>query len=241
MKGQKSHNVQNEYSIFSLRITHIFFTVLAIMLLLPASYIYAQRTFNLFGTDVSIGVRAGGTYSHITKSNHSDGKLGWLIGADLEIPVDKVSEDFFIQPSLLFLSKGDKCSTSGDVGDGDVATVETTENAIFMEIPVMAGYRLNIADNFNLTFNAGPYFAFGLGGKSELGMDATLWGSPIGGGYEINTFDSIKRFDFGIGLGAGLEILQSWSVNLNYDFGLIPVIDGGGKHRAFMFSVGYKF
>ena len=55
--------------------------------------------------------------------------------------------------------KGDKCSKSSNVGDGDVATVETTENAIFLEIPVMAGYRLNIAENFNLTFNAGPYFA----------------------------------------------------------------------------------
>ena len=151
---------------------HMLFPMLTVIMLLSASHICAQRNFSLFGKDVSVGVCAGITYSEISKSNYSDGKIGWLIGADLEIPVEKVSENFFIQPSLLFLSKGDKCSKSSNVGDGDVATVETTENAIFLEIPVMAGYRLNIAENFNLTFNAGPYFAFGLGGKSKLGMDS---------------------------------------------------------------------
>lgn len=220
---------------------HMLFPMLTVIMLLSASHICAQRNFSLSGKDVSVGVRAGITYSEISKSNYSDGKIGWLIGADLEIPVEKVSENFFIQPSLLFLSKGDKCSKSSNVGDGDVATVETTENAIFLEIPVMAGYRLNIAENFNLTFNAGPYFAFGLGGKSKLGMDSGLWGSSIGGGYEINTFDSMKRFDFGIGLGIGFEILQSWSIGMNYDLGFVPVVDGGGKHRALLLSVGYKF
>ena len=63
----------------------------------------------------------------------------------------------------------------------------------------------------------------------------------IGGGYEINTFDSMKRFDFGIGLGIGFEILQSWNIGMNYDLGFVPVVDGGGKHRALLLSVGYKF
>lgn len=106
---------------------HMLFPMLTVIMLLSASHICAQRNFSLFGKDVSVGVRAGITYSEISKSNYSDGKIGWLIGADLEIPVEKVSENFFIQPSLLFLSKGDKCSKSSNVGDGDVATVETTE------------------------------------------------------------------------------------------------------------------
>jgi hypothetical protein len=80
-----------------------------------------------------------------------------------------------------------------------------------------------------------------MGGKSKLGMDSGLWGSSIGGGYEINTFDSMKRFDFGIGLGIGFEILQSWNIGMNYDLGFVPVVDGGGKHRALLLSVGYKF
>lgn len=51
----------------------------------------------------------------------------------------------------------------------------------------------------------------------------------------------MKRFDFGIGLGIGIEILQSWSIGMNYDLGFVPVVDGGGKHRALLLSVGYKF
>ena len=85
---------------------HMLFPMLTVIMLLSASHICAQRNFSLFGKDVSVGVRAGITYSEISKSNYSDGKIGWLIGADLEIPVEKVSENFFIQPSLLFLSKG---------------------------------------------------------------------------------------------------------------------------------------
>lgn len=84
---------------------HMLFPMLTVIMLLSASHICAQRNFSLFGKDVSVGVRAGITYSEISKSNYSDGKIGWLIGADLEIPVEKVSENFFIQPSLLFLSK----------------------------------------------------------------------------------------------------------------------------------------
>ena len=72
------------------------FPMLTVIMLLSASHICAQRNFSLFGKDVSVGVRAGITYSEISKSNYSDGKIGWLIGADLEIPVEKVSENFFM-------------------------------------------------------------------------------------------------------------------------------------------------
>lgn len=74
---------------------HMLFPMLTVIMLLSASHICAQRNFSLFGKDVSVGVRAGITYSEISKSNYSDGKIGWLIGADLEIPVEKV-------PKLLY-------------------------------------------------------------------------------------------------------------------------------------------
>ena len=76
---------------------HMLFPMLTVIMLLSASHICAQRNFSLFGKGVSVGVRAGITYSEISKSNYSDGKIGWLIGADLEIPVEKVSENFFIR------------------------------------------------------------------------------------------------------------------------------------------------
>lgn len=78
---------------------HMLFPMLTVIMLLSASHICAQRNFSLFGKDVSVGVRAGITYSEISKSNYSDGKIGWLIGADLEIPVEKVSEKL-LYPTL---------------------------------------------------------------------------------------------------------------------------------------------
>lgn len=34
----------------------------------------------------------------------------------------------------------------------------------------------------------------------------------------------MKRSDFGIGLGIGFEILQSWSIGMNYDLGFVLVV-----------------
>ena len=62
-----------------------------------------------------------------------------------------------------------------------------------------------------------------------------------GSRYEEEIRIAGKRFDFGIGLGIGFEILQSWNIGMNYDLGFVPVVDGGGKHRALLLSVGYKF
>ena len=58
---------------------HMLFPMLTVIMLLSTSHICAQRNFSLFGKDVSVGVRAGITYSEISKSNYSDGKIGWLI------------------------------------------------------------------------------------------------------------------------------------------------------------------
>ena len=48
---------------------HMLFPMLTVIMLLSASHICAQRNFSLFGKDVSVGVRAGITYSEISKSN----------------------------------------------------------------------------------------------------------------------------------------------------------------------------
>lgn len=85
---------------------HMLFPMLTVIMLLSASHICAQRNFSLFGKDVSVGVRAGITYSEISKSNYSDGKIGWLIGADLEIPVEKVPKTSLSNPLFCSFPKG---------------------------------------------------------------------------------------------------------------------------------------
>ena len=50
--------------------------------------------------------------------------------------------------------------------------------------------------------------------------------------------DGFKRFDFGLGLKAGVEFNKKYQVALSYDFGLIDVQkDLGMKNRNLMISV----
>lgn len=204
--------------------------------------LYAQKTFSFLGKDLRYGIRGGMTVSSFTGNEHSVGKLGWLIGADFEIPIEKVSENFFIQPSLLIISKGDESTTGTvDIGGGDTGETTVTENAIYLEIPITAAYRLNLK-KVSFVFNAGPYLAFGLGGKSKLETNATIFGSEIGGGYEANTFDNIKRFDCGLAAGIRIEFLKHWSYGVQYDFGFINLAEyGDTKNSAMLVSIGYRF
>ena len=67
---------------------HMLFPMLTVIMLLSASHICAQRNFSLFGKDVSVGVRAGITYSEISKSNYSDGKIAYSGGYPFSISGD---------------------------------------------------------------------------------------------------------------------------------------------------------
>lgn len=43
---------------------------------------------------------------------------------------------------------------------------EVTMNAVYLELPVMAAARIKVADNTNIVISAGPYLAYGVGGKN---------------------------------------------------------------------------
>ena len=74
-----------------------------------------------------------------------------------------------------------------------------------------------------------------------------------GGGITLNPYyldipvhmfgdGGFKRFDFGLGLRAGLEFNQKVPVSIGYDFGVLDVADDvSAKTRNLTISVGYKF
>ena len=109
-------------------------------------------------------------------------------------------------------------------------------NAMYLELPVMAAARFNVADNTNLVVNAGPYFACGIAGKTkfDLGNDTER---------KVDTFgdDALKRFDAGLGVGVALEFGRIIA-GLDGQFGLVDVQKlGNPKNMNFSIVVGYKF
>lgn len=114
---------------------------------------------------------------------------------------------------------------------------------IYLDIPILAAYKFNISDNTKFVINAGPYLAFGLGGKYNYdeGEDPKIFKD-----YEDEK--GWKRFDLGIQYGIGLEIGDHYLVNLTGQNGFISPVDypdgyDGDKPKNMTFSigVGYRF
>lgn len=71
-----------------------------------------------------------------------------------------LSEAFYIQPGLYFTTRG------GKYGEGDEdGKYEEKWNLSYLQLPILASYRIPLNDNMKLHINAGPYLACGLGGK----------------------------------------------------------------------------
>lgn len=172
---------------------------------------------------LSFGVKAGLNLSTISKTDDSKMKIGYKVGPMAEFGLGNMA----VQGALLLSSKGVK----SDYGDEDV-----TVNANYLELPITFVYKYPLAFDTNLYANAGPYFAYGIFGKT--GTDD----------YDVDTFgdddDSfgMKKFDMGLTFGIGMEVTK-FNFGLNYDLGLTKVADydDAGKNGNFWISVGYKF
>ena len=83
-------------------------------------------------------------------------------------------------------------------------------------------------------------------GKAKLKVDGDIADiAELGGNSmseDIFGDDGLKRFDFGLGLKAGVEFSKKYQVAISYDFGLVEVIkEVGMKNRNLMISLGYMF
>lgn len=202
-----------------MRITKIYF-VLFIGLITSMS-MFAQLP-------VSLGVKAGMNLSEIQKFN-DDVKVGFNVGVTAELGL----------PSNFYLMSGLELTTKGTKGkniivDASGFMAKATYNAMYLQLPIHAGYKLDIAPGIKLVFRAGPYLAYGIGGKVKWDIK----------NIEDEDFfnDNTNRFDFGIGGAVGVEFINKISVSLGADQGLTKVFkETKTKNRAAYISVGYKF
>lgn len=161
--------------------------------------------------------KLGMNISNYTGDLDLNAKVGFKLGGGFEYAFDDM---WSLQPSLYFTGKGAK---------KDALTV----NAYYLELPVMAAARFNVADNTNLVVNAGPYFAYGVAGKMKAGGESVKTFSSDGGDF--------KHFDAGLGVGVSLEFGQIVT-GLEGQFGLVDVQKfGNPKNMNFAIVLGYKF
>ena len=166
----------------------------------------------------SFGLKAGLNLSTITNTENTKMQFGYKAGPSVEYAFEP---NMAVQSGLFLSSQRMKAKKTN---------FKTEAN--YLQLPVCFAYKIPIASNAKMYLNAGPYFAYGLFGKSDFGFDRKE--DTFGG-------DNLENFDMGATFGAGAEVFK-FNLGLNYDFGITEVWkDSKSRNSNFWFSVGYKF
>lgn len=186
-------------------------------------------------TPISFGVKAGANLANFGGKDVSgtDAKIGFNVGLTADI---NVAPSLYVLTGLELTTKGAKADGAVDE-DGEKADV--TFNPMYLQLPIHLGYKLEVAPGTNIVFRAGPYLAYGVGGKFKAKSEGVEGSIDFFGDGE-NQFGG-KRFDFGLGGGVGAEF-GPIGVTLGYDFGMAKVLkDAKTYNRNAYLSVGYRF
>jgi hypothetical protein len=195
----------------------------------------------------TFGVRAGVNFTNVNGEDVSGHdldynlKTGFHLGVNAEIPV---ASDFYVQPGLIFSTKGYKEDISGSNDD-------LKFNVSYLEIPINFLYKPTLGAG-KLLLGFGPYIGIGIGGKAKVGSkDAgdIKFKNDVSNADLLSDDNYMKRLDFGGNLLAGYELSSKISVQLNAQLGmsnLVPKLEGKKidakfKNTGFGISFGYRF
>lgn len=113
---------------------------------------------------VSFQAKAGvGIASFWGKNTEGKAKFAYKAGAGMDYAFNKV---WSLQPSLNFVSKGYKEEEAG-IGKASM-------NELYLELPIMVAACLNFTKNSGLVLSAGPYVAYGVGGKTAVVVEKKI-------------------------------------------------------------------
>ena len=197
--------------------------VLGIVLVSCSTTLQAQTKFTL---GPKIGLSLSSPYD--TSWSESHFVTGLSVGAFLNV---RVSNQLSIQSEAHFVEKSPTLR---------LFDILMRLNTSYLEIPVLAKWRISPYGNYPLSFFAG--------GAIALNLSATLPKNsgyvPILSNYDFK--DSVKEFDFGLVVGGELEIgagSGNLLIDVRYTHGLKSIIQSSfyddTKNRTFFVLIGY--
>ncbi|MCH5215512.1 MAG: PorT family protein [Muribaculaceae bacterium] len=248
-----------------------FFSALTVLLTLSEK---AQAQFNtLFDTGMSsklltLGVRASLTSSNVSP-NYSDmftdvynASGNWGYGFNVGFVVDlNIKKYFSLQPGIFFSNKsyGTDITTLSDE-TSYFSYVKKHSRLYYLQIPVLASFKMNLIKGIQLQLEAGPYFALGLGGNTRVNQ-TTVSVAPVGSfvSWDIYKYPyfgnsdmknvQMKTKDWGLKIGAGFKIVHKYSIAIYYMAGIENIArnDSGfenvakARNKEWTLSLGYDF
>lgn len=167
-------------------------------------------------------------------SFNPDSRIGFRAGFRMEMDAPFIYDGFYFDAEALLSAKGAKFDSSSGENSSSVIS-----RPYYLEIPIHIGYRYMFGQgNVGIFGSFGPYFGVGLFGTNKVTV-AGVESKP-----DAFSSDGLKRFDFGLGLRAGVAMFEHYRIYVGYDWGLIDVAKSGGNkinNRNFYVGASYMF
>jgi len=135
----------------------------------------------------------------------------------------RLSNSFYLSSGLLYSAKGYNYENT-------IHTLKEKGRAQYIDLPVMASLRFPLGKMVKLQLNAGPYVAFGVGGKVNDDYGYTPF-------YNVSFSSAYGGTDYGLQMGLGTDLFYHLHIGINYQIGMV----GNYRNRNMMIGIGYRF
>lgn len=183
--------------------------IMFIILLGYSGASYAQDD-NFF----TFGIKAGANLSSFRGFKHN----GYATGDKAQVRfMAGITTDFSLSRQWAILSGLEyvKKSTNLDMKIPEIDAMAPYYNTCYLQMPIHFGYKLKTAEDSNVIFHLGPYFAYGTSGDVEWVNRDTQMPSI----FYLFKEDAFSRFDYGMGIGINVDT-KNFAINIGYDQGL---------------------
>ena len=206
-------------------------------------------------TNFQFGIKGGLNLSTALVSDASAMKLqpGYYIGGT----VNYLFTPKFELQSGLFLSKQGSIidNLNSSVYKGGNLNWTHTFNQLYLQIPLYAAFRKNISNDLDMIIGFGPYFGYGIGGKTNqktnnANDDVSIWDTFGDGTYyeprDWLTGEYLNPFDFGAGIKLDVEY-KKIIFGIGFEASIIDIMNGEDdkdlnyRNVNIRLSVGYRF
>ena len=202
--------------------------IIAVLVCLTATVnVSAQSLWDRSKPDhnFTFGVRAGLNFASTDMDYATSTRTGFHVGGVVDWNIVK---SLSLSSGLSYVEKGFR----SDFGKG---------SAGYLQVPLLASYRIETPTKVQFHFNVGPYFAWGINGK----VDYKPYDETFAYNYHQVSFGEkgfFKHFDMGLTAGAYI-VIGHVLAGLSYEYGLTDIAKVYGKfhNRNVCVTAGYNF
>ena len=198
----------------------------------------------------NVQFRIGGGLA--THYGHAEAVGAFKVGLGYEIEFD---QHWTLTPAVSFYAKGWKDKNRlVNVFDNEgnqlfdeetgaplrsVCTQSAAQN--YIEVPLLLSYYWRTGPARYVVLSAGPYVAYGVGGKQKTKGNTELEGAQKLY-YERQTFDieGTHRFDAGLQAMVGYQFASGLLLGVEADFGLARFNRAGRRNLSGLLTLGYR-